>query len=414
MTEQNRGIVVPNEAEGHRTEVERYAAGEKRQANQDEDERARYSKETGVEGWRETETWEGMKADQGYSQDPRRVWKFSMSFRVLSGVHGSSIAARTGWAEGVTGNKMVALFSAFAITLMILGYRLRSLLSAQPVRAAINSRERQIGLEELIENFQTRRGSSEYPWSAFVHLPCLILPPALHPVSLEHSCPLILILVCLTLFAGSVALYLGSVAFGFVGDDDSTVLLGHPNLYAQDSLWAALREIFVGYFPREEPLLVRDLSWLFDARIFGFTDPRGYHLGNVLLNAVDVVLLFLLLLHATRSALLAAFTAALFATLAIHVEPVCWIMGRKDLLSAFFVLLALLAQSIQLRQSSGRWRWILAAIVFLLYPLAVLSKFSAIVLVLVLAAHRMLSPYLDGQRAPAQPFPVSEWPRSSG
>lgn len=237
-------------------------------------------------------------------------------------------------------------------------------------------------------------------------------PSSPPPRFLGVSRPLILILVCLTLFAGSVALYLGSVAFGFVGYDDSTVLLGHPNLYAQDSLWAALREIFVGYFPREEPLLVRDLSWLFDARIFGFTDPRGYHLGNVLLNAVDVVLLFLLLLHATRSALLAAFTAALFATLAIHVEPVCWIMGRKDLLSAFFVLLALLAQSIQLRQSSGRWRWILAAIVFLLYPLAVLSKFSAIVLVLVLAAHRMLSPYLDGQRAPAQPFPVSEWPRS--
>ena len=88
------------------------------------------------------------------------------------------------------------------------------------------------------------------------------------------------------------------------------------------------------------------------------------------------------------------------------------IVGRKDLLSAFFVLLALLAQSIQLRQSSGRWRWILAAIVFLLYPLAVLSKFSAIVLVLVLAAHRMLASLPRRAKGSAQPFPLSEWPRS--
>ena len=102
MTEQNRGIVVPNEAEGHRTEVERYAAGEKRQANQDEDERARYSKETGWRAGGRMRHGRWTKADQGYSEDPRRVWKFSMSSRVLSGVHGSSIAARTGWAEGVT------------------------------------------------------------------------------------------------------------------------------------------------------------------------------------------------------------------------------------------------------------------------------------------------------------------------
>jgi hypothetical protein len=221
----------------------------------------------------------------------------------------------------------------------------------------------------------------------------------------------VVVLIGLALLAGSIALYLPSVGFGFVGYDDVGVLLEHRNLYGQDSLGRSLHEIFVGYFPREEPLLVRDVSWLLDARMFGFTNPVGYHLGNVLLNAANVVLLFLFLLHATRRLGLAALTAALFATLAVHVEPVCWIMGRKDLLSAFFVLLALLAQAAVLHQERRSRRWLLRGAVFLLYPLAVLSKFSAIVLVAVLAAYKILAPHMNGRRAPGQSFARSEWPR---
>lgn len=215
----------------------------------------------------------------------------------------------------------------------------------------------------------------------------------------------------LALFAGSVLLYAPSIEFGFVGYDDTKILLENPNLYAQGTVWDSLREIFVGYFPREEPLLVRDLSWLFDARVFGFVNPVGYHLGNVLLNAADVVMLFLFLLHATRRPRFAALTATLFSTLAVHVEPVCWIMGRKDVLSAFFVLAALLAQSAQLRQSNPGRRLLLGTLVFFLYPVAVLAKFSAIFLILILAAHRVLAPYLDGSRPPSEAFPVRRWPR---
>jgi hypothetical protein len=102
--------------------------------------------------------------------------------------------------------------------------------------------------------------------------------------------------------------------------------------------------------------------------------------------------------------LFAAITAGPFATLAIHVEPVCWIMGRKDVLGAFFSLLALLAQSIALREVRLGRRRLLFVAVFLLYPLAVLSKFSAVTLVLVLAAHRILAPYLDGRLAATAPF----------
>lgn len=206
--------------------------------------------------------------------------------------------------------------------------------------------------------------------------------------------------ICLLLALGSFALYAPSLDFGFVAYDDLSVLQAHPNLYAQRSFVRCLYEIFVGYFPREEPLLVRDVTWAIDAHLFGFTSGFGYHLGNVLLNAADGVLLFLFLLHATRSRVFAGVCAGIFATLAIHVEPVGWIMGRKDLLAAFFTLLALLVESVSLRRDDRRVRRLLWAAGLLLYVLAVLSKFSAITLVAVLAAHRLFAPYLDGRRDP--------------
>lgn len=210
--------------------------------------------------------------------------------------------------------------------------------------------------------------------------------------------------ICLLLALGSVVLYLPSVGFGFIAYDDLSVVLEHPNLYNQPSFLRCLYEIFVAYFPREEPLLLRDVTWALDAHLFGFTSGFGYHLGNVLLHAANVVLLFLFLLYATRSRLFSVACAGIFATLAIHVEPVCWIMGRKDVLAAFFTLLALLVQAVSLRRADPRWPRLPWLAVFLLYVLAMLSKFSAITLVGVLAAHRVLAPYLDGRRSPNAPI----------
>jgi hypothetical protein len=213
-----------------------------------------------------------------------------------------------------------------------------------------------------------------------------------------------IVAIAIALFGGSLILYAPSVGFGFIGYDENKILLEHPNLYNQPSLLDSVREIMVGYFPREEPLLVRDLSWLVDARLFGFTNPLGYHLGNILLNAVNVVLLFFFLLNATRSLGFAGLTSALFAALAIHVEPVCWVMGRKDILGGFFTLLALLMQSVALRKPFGPRRVAQQVAIFVLCPLAILSKFSAIVLVLVLATHRLFAPFLDGAIGPNEPL----------
>lgn len=76
--------------------------------------------------------------------------------------------------------------------------------------------------------------------------------------------------IFLVLVALSLLWYLRTAGFEFVDFDDTRVLLGHPNLYNEDSLLSSIREILTGYFPREEPLLVRDLSWTCDV-----TDQAG-------------------------------------------------------------------------------------------------------------------------------------------
>jgi len=84
------------------------------------------------------------------------------------------------------------------------------------------------------------------------------------------------------------------------------------------------------------------LSHMLDASLFG-SNPGAQHFVNVLFHAANALLLFLLLYRATEKLWPAAFVAALFAWHPLHVESVAWISERKDVLSTFFGLLALLA-----------------------------------------------------------------------
>lgn len=68
--------------------------------------------------------------------------------------------------------------------------------------------------------------------------------------------------------------------------------------------------------------------------------PAGYHLTNLLLHALNGVMLFLLLRRMKIAAAWAA--AAVFAVHPVHVESVAWIIERKDVLSAAFYLGAFL------------------------------------------------------------------------
>ncbi len=210
----------------------------------------------------------------------------------------------------------------------------------------------------------------------------------------------------LALVVLSLALHARTLSFGFVNFDDPTVLLAHPQLYDETSLLASLSQIFFEAFPREEPLLLRDVSWAIDARVFGFQNPLGYHLGNVLLNAANVALLFLFLARATRRFGLSLAIAGVFAVLPVHVEPVSWVMGARTRSPHFFVLAALLVQSFELDEADARRRRQLHLATLLCTCLALVSKIAAMPCFVLLALHRAFHPYLDGRRAPDAPIGV--------
>jgi len=69
-------------------------------------------------------------------------------------------------------------------------------------------------------------------------------------------------------------------------------------------------------------------------------DPRVFHATNVLLHALCAWLVFLLLRRIANNDFAAGAGALLFALHPIHVEPVAWVTGAKDLLSATFSLTA--------------------------------------------------------------------------
>ncbi len=213
-----------------------------------------------------------------------------------------------------------------------------------------------------------------------------------------------IIITAISLAIASFLLYAPTLHFGFINFDDHAVLLDHPALYDETSFVNSVRQIFFTAFPREEPLLLRDLSWAMDSRLFGFANPFGYHLGNVLLNSLNCALVFLLLWKTHRRFYAAFWIAVLYAVLPVRGEPVCWVMGRKDMLVSFFMLTALILQTVELTTSSEQIRRRCYLLGILATLAALLSKINALSFFIVLLLHRLFFPYLNGQMAPAQSY----------
>jgi len=92
---------------------------------------------------------------------------------------------------------------------------------------------------------------------------------------------------------------------------------------------------------------------------------------------------------------------AFFAVLPVHVEAVCWAMGRKDMLAALFMLTGLLCQTAELESESSQKRWTFRALVLVSTVCALLSKASSVAFVLVLALHRLFQGHVGNARRAA-------------
>jgi protein O-mannosyl-transferase len=128
--------------------------------------------------------------------------------------------------------------------------------------------------------------------------------------------------------------------FAFVYFDDGEYIIQNRNIQ-NGFTWESISWAFTTlYFANWHPLTW--LSYMLDYQLFGLF-AGGYHLMNVFFHIANVLLLFLVLREATGAIWRSFLVAALFGLHPIHVESVAWISERKDVLSAFFWMLTMLA-----------------------------------------------------------------------
>lgn len=162
---------------------------------------------------------------------------------------------------------------------------------------------------------------------------------------------------------------------GFIWDDDDYVI-NNQLLIAPDGLkriWFSL-DSPSQYFP------LTYTTFRFERGLWGL-NAAGYHWVNILLHAINALLVWQLLRRLKVPG--AWLAAALFALHPVQVESVAWVTERKNVLSLFFFLLALLAW-VRFVNEQPRKSWTPYALALLFYALALFSKTTACTLPAVL------------------------------
>jgi tetratricopeptide (TPR) repeat protein len=177
-----------------------------------------------------------------------------------------------------------------------------------------------------------------------------VSPPTPTPFSSPEKRNLVLALL---LVVATLALYNPVIHHPFVNFDDDRYVT--DNIHVRAGLhWDTVRWAFTSF----DEANWHPLTWLshaLDCQFFGL-NPAGHHYVNVLLHALNAVLLFWVLWRATGATARSWMVAALFTLHPINVESVVWVAERKTILSMMFLLLALGAYRwYSSRPSTGRY-----------------------------------------------------------
>jgi hypothetical protein len=155
--------------------------------------------------------------------------------------------------------------------------------------------------------------------------------------------------------------------------DDKYFISENSNLLGPRFLQDFWRSPFGGFSGTDENSLRVDrarqfyrpltsLSYWLDFKFWGL-NAAAFHLTNILLQVVNSLLLFLILLGAGAGRGPAFAGAVLFSVFPSHFENVAWISGRTDLLSFFFCALSALTFLSFLKKKNSAWL-ILSALFF--------------------------------------------------
>ena len=180
------------------------------------------------------------------------------------------------------------------------------------------------------------------------------------------------------ILGASILVYLPTLHFRFISWDDTGYVLQNPWIRSwsvENLIHIFTKTYYVSYMP------LQLVSYTVDHSLWGL-NPFGYHLQEVLLNAINGVLSFIIVRRLFGSVPMALLAALLFAVHPAQVETVAWISSRKEALAATFMLLSLYSYLIARGEKTLRWGPYAASVAF--FALAVLAKVSAAVLPLFL------------------------------
>ena len=130
---------------------------------------------------------------------------------------------------------------------------------------------------------------------------------------------------------------------------------------------------------------LRTLSFALEYKLWGL-NPFGFHLTNILLHLLNVLIVYFLISGLTSNRNLGFISALIFSLHPVQTEAVAWIKGRADLLFSSFFLLGFLAF---LKKEEGQKRSSLAILIYLCFFLALLSKIMAITFPLILIVYKI-------------------------
>ena len=145
---------------------------------------------------------------------------------------------------------------------------------------------------------------------------------------------------CLLIFILAFIIYGQTINFGLIDYDDGVYFSENPHL--KDGLTYSNFIWSITYFLNSNWAPLTIWSYIADASIYGDW-YGGYHLTNIVLHALNGIILFFIALRLSNKNFASLLLAVLFVVHPQHVESVAWLSQRKDLLSTFFMFLSVLS-----------------------------------------------------------------------
>lgn len=180
----------------------------------------------------------------------------------------------------------------------------------------------------------------------------------------------------------------------FVNWDDPEYIMRNDNVleFGDRDLLYSLKRIFSEPVDKiYTPIAV--LTFGIEKWIWGLDQPHLWHIDNLIIHLLTVILCWLICLRLGLKKWSALFVAALFAVHPMHVESVMWVTERKDVLYSLFFFAGIFAYlRDQATSDSTRWKWFIwISFILSLFTKVVAVSFPVILILIDVIQGRRLS-----------------------